>query len=133
VHEEGAGDRNQLRLPARKMLADPVPETSQDREALVDPLEGPGPRCLARRERAVQRHGEVPLHGERREDPAIVRHPGDPPPRDEVGRQPRDVGAVEGDPSSPDRDEPEDALDRGRLSSPVPAEEADRLARLDLE
>ena len=116
-----------------KVLADPVPESSQDREALVDPLERPGPRRLARRERAVQRHGEVPLHGERREDPAIVRHPGDPPPREQVGRQPRDVGTVEGDPAAPGRDQPEDALDGGRLPSPVPAEEADGLARPDLE
>lgn len=54
VHEEGAGDRDQLGFPAGEVLADPLPETSQDRETLVDPLERPGPRHLARRERAVQ-------------------------------------------------------------------------------
>ena len=133
VHEERAGDRDQLGLPAREMLADPVPEPAEDREALVDPLERPRPLGLAGRKRPVEGHFQVPLHGQGREDAAVVRDPGDAAARDEVGRHARDVRPVENDPASPDGDQAEDALDRGRLPAPVPAEEADRLARLDLE
>jgi hypothetical protein len=81
----------------------------------------------------MQPHLQVPFHRERRKDPPVVRHPGDPAAGDPVGRQAGDVRAVERDTASARRDQAQDALDGGGLALAVPAQEADRLAGPDGE
>src|SRR5439155_8069420 len=53
--------------------------------------------------------------------------------RDQVGGKPRDLVPLEEDPPAPHRREPQDALDRRRLPAAVPAQQADRLSRPDVE
>src|SRR5262249_121362 len=64
-------------------------------------------------------------------DSGILRGIADSKTRALVGRHRADVLVLEGDPSRPQREEPDDAVDGGGLPGPVAAHQADRLLLTD--
>ena len=102
---EGARDGEHLLLAAGKLGAHVAAPLGEPREGFVHPVERPAVRDARQR--------EVLLHRQRGEDAALLGHEGDTEPRDAMGREPRDVGAVETHAPGTGRHDPHDGLQRG--------------------
>src|SRR5262249_44193514 len=76
---------------------------------------------------------EVLAYGERREDPASLRHEGDASPRDAVRRPALNRLPLDPDPALAGRSEPHHAANQRGLAGAVAPEEGDDLTRADAE
>ena len=128
VVDEGSGEGDALLLTAGQLRRLPTGEVREahDLEELVDTLRDLGPRrpATARAERHVVEHAHVREQRVVLEDGVDVAL---------VGRDPRDVRALEADPSRRGLLEPGDHPQRRRLAAPRRAEHREELAAADLE
>src|SRR5215813_4760640 len=127
-----ARDRQHLLLAARERAPGLIAALAEDRKALVDLVQELLPLPLVE-PRAVEAGAEVLEHGEQAEDPPLFGHPGDAERREAVCRHAVEVPSFERDPSARPAHEPHDCLECGRLADAVAADQADDLARPDLD
>src|SRR4051794_1111302 len=116
---ERARHRQHLLLAAREQPGAPVAQCVERREV------------LERGRRVEPLQPEVLGDGQAEEDPAALEHVRQAAPRQSVGRDTRDVGAVEPHAAAHRPHEPRDDAQRRRLAGAVRSEQRDHPALLD--
>src|SRR5581483_1817224 len=122
---QGARDGEHLLLAAGELVAEVRPALFEAREELMDLRQAPRP--------AARGDAEVLLHGERREDLALLRAPADPEARALVGGQARDVAPLPQDRALVQAGEAHDGEEQRALADAVPSEHRQAAVRRERE
>lgn len=125
IGHQRAGDGDHLLFAARQLVAQIAAALFEARKGPVDPRDIPGAR---------PRHGsQVLLHRQRREHPALLRHPAQAGPRAPVRRHPGDVRAAPADAAAMQAREAHQRGQQRGLADAVAAQQREAAASVEAE